>query len=92
MLPTAIPSALGPVPVELVDAIGDDGRRGEFDEEQRIIRIRRDLCPAMLWQTLGHEAAHVALFDAAIGDYLTEKQEEAVCNAFGTFYAIQHAE
>jgi hypothetical protein len=86
-LPESVPSALGPVPVSVVDSIHEDGRRGEFNEEQRTLSVRADLCESMQWQTLFHEFTHIALFDGAAHELLTEKQTEAVCNAVGTALA-----
>jgi hypothetical protein len=38
-------------------------------------------------QTLAHEMGHVALWDAGTTDILTSQQEEAVCNAMGSYLA-----
>jgi hypothetical protein len=86
-LPESVPSSLGPVPVTVVESIHEDGRRGELDEEQRRISVRGGQCDAMLWQTLFHECAHLALFDGAAHEMLTERQTEAVCNTVGTWLA-----
>jgi hypothetical protein len=86
-LPTTAPTLLGPVPVAVVDAIHEDGRRGEWDGMHRSIRVLSSLALPVQWQTLGHELAHAILDDSAAQHVLTERQTEIVCDAVGTWLA-----
>ena len=85
-LPSYVFTALGEVPVLLVDVIRHDGKEthdlGFADFHQRTITIRRDLAPAALFHTLFHEAAHFWIFDSGIK--LTERQEEMIADAYAT--------
>jgi hypothetical protein len=91
--PTPVYSALGPVPVVLVDSLRTgDGRSAlaGFHTILRTIYVRYDVAASrMLTQVLEHEKCHVALYDAGITVLLPSKLEDAVCDAIGTYQAAQ---
>lgn len=88
-LPKFVWSPLGLVEVIEIEGLADsktgEALCGQWENGSRVIRLRQGLQAVAAWQTLWHEWAHVVLHDA--GTSLTEKQEESVCNAFGSFGA-----
>jgi hypothetical protein len=63
----------------------DEGDFGEFMIQERFIKIRPKLPDNMAWATYWHEALHVACYDAGIVHDLTDKRQEAVCDAVATY-------
>jgi hypothetical protein len=86
--PTALPSILGPVVVELVDQVDDDNCCGSFHHDSRTIRVRRTMPPMVVRHTLYHEQMHLILNDAGISQTLTKKTEEAICDAYATYMVV----
>jgi hypothetical protein len=84
-LPKAVFSVLGNLPLKKTKDGLDDTDFGEFLFQERLVKIRPGLSPDMEWPTYWHEAAHVALYDAGVSHQLSEKQEEAICDAMGTY-------
>jgi hypothetical protein len=84
-LPRVLHSALGAIPVRMVEqpTAGEQKAWGTFDIEQRIIEIKSGMGDAATRQIFLHEAVHVALWDS--GCQLTGDQEEAVCTALASF-------
>lgn len=86
-MPTEVFSILGPVPVGLVPVIEYNecqlGRAHFFD---RTIQLKSGVHDTVLWQTLGHELMHFVLVDGGV-DCLSHRKCEAVCDAFGTWFA-----
>jgi hypothetical protein len=58
---------------------------GRHKSAARVIEVSSDLSSVEEWKTLWHEVGHLVLFDCGTTNLLTEKQEESVCDAFGTF-------
>lgn len=84
-LPKAIHGLRGPIPILQVKAPDEKkDNLGVFDEEKRHIEIKRSLTGDQKWVTLFHEAGHSALWDSGVKNMLTEKQQEAVCDAMAT--------
>jgi hypothetical protein len=87
-LPRTAFSLLGPVKVSLFSKKKADklGACGLYDYCARIIKIRPGMNRTSEWVTLWHESVHIALMDAGVhGNTLTKEQEEAVCDAVGTY-------
>ena len=81
-LPKTVTTPAGPwyghrVPI---DHDGKGETYGLCDWPSRTIRIRPNLRRTAAWLTLEHEWVHAVLYDAGV-DGLSEKVEEAVCNA-----------
>jgi hypothetical protein len=78
-------SPLGPVAVEVVEDLRDDGQVicGDYNIGTRCIRVRAGMHPATMWQTFYHEVCHMFLTDAGVK--LSKEQEEAVCDAYGSY-------
>jgi len=85
--PKEIPSLLGPVTVRLQEQVGDEAC-GEFHHDTRTIKIKSTLPESVVWHTLYHEQMHLILNDSGVGQILTKKQEEAVCDAYATFHDL----
>lgn len=88
-LPTYVFTALGEVPVTLVESIPDlHGKPshdlGYCDYHKRFILIRGDLNPATMWHTLAHETFHFVIFDSGIR--LSHNMEEMLCDAYATHF------
>lgn len=86
-LPSVIQTALGEVPVEMVaDLKDEDGDEclGIWNYGERKIKLRPGQLPVTLWQTLIHEKVHMWLSDSGVSVFLTEKQEEAICDALSS--------
>ncbi len=86
--PKEIPSLLGPVKVLLSDQIDGEDNCGEFHHDMRTIKIKNTLPDSVIWHTLYHEQMHLILNDSGVGQMLTKKQEEAVCDAYATFHDL----
>lgn len=86
-IPISVHSPIGPVPVEevpdLKDETGDDCL-GIWNYGERKIKLRPGQPPVTMWQTLIHEKVHMWLSDSGVSGFLTEKQEEAICDALST--------
>ncbi len=87
-LPAQVFSHLGPVPVHLAREIkGPEFVLGMCVYPTREVVILSDVHEMQRWQTLGHEIMHLCLWDAGAHQSLTAKQQEIVCDAFGTWFA-----
>lgn len=90
-VPSVVPSLLGPVSVKQgqnVDKmLRKDGLLGTYDGTERVIRVRNDMPEANVYQVLGHEMMHMILNDSGVSQLVGGKMEEAVCDAFGTWFA-----
>jgi hypothetical protein len=87
-LPKEVFSHLGPIPVAVVPRVKDKGNPwGMFWYGERRIDLLSKQTDASLLATLGHEMAHVALYDSGVEEGLAEDALEAICNAFGTYIA-----
>lgn len=88
----SVPSLLGPVPVlegrEVDDVLRRDGLLGTYNLADREIRVRSDIPDCSAYQVLGHEMMHMILGDSGISNLLAPKMEEALCDAFGTWFAV----
>lgn len=86
-IPSVVYSLIGSVPIELVpdlkDESGDDCL-GVWSYGERKIKLRPGQPPVTLWQTLIHEKVHMWLSDSGVGGFLSEKQEEAICDALSS--------
>jgi hypothetical protein len=91
ILPSAVPSLIGPVEViqstETNRLLDRAGECGNFRMDAREIRVHGKMPAAMQWQTLGHEMMHVILEDSGMKYVLEENHQEAVADAFGTWFA-----
>lgn len=84
-LPGSVWSALGPIPVRLVDGLKDDkgcDLYGYWDPTNREILIREGIHPTTAIVTAVHEWLHSALYDAGVK--LPTKVEESVCDCLST--------
>lgn len=82
-LPATLWSALGPVEVrETSDGLDDD--LGEWDAEQRIVRVRPGIHPKTSQHTLYHEWVHLLLWDAGLTVHFPPNLEELVCDTIAT--------
>ena len=84
-LPTEVSSLLGPVRVEMVEAVDDGDSCGEWHHTRRAIKIKKGLPDVVARHTLWHEIMHMILEDSGVAHGLTKKQEEAVCDAYATY-------
>lgn len=86
-IPSVVFSPIGPIPVEhvadLKDAAGDECL-GTWNYGERVIKLRPDQSHSALWQTLIHEKVHMWLSDSGVSGFLSEKQEEAVCDSLAS--------
>lgn len=82
-LPEFVFSAVGPIPVQLVEDLKDvqtgEPLFGYWDAYKRVIYVRAGMHPAASWQTLWHERTHADLGDCGVK--LTTQQEEIICEA-----------
>lgn len=86
-LPTTVRTALGEVPIEMVPDLKDeagDECLGIWNYGERKIKLRPGQPLVTLWQTLIHEKVHMWLSDSGVSGFLSEKQEEAICDALGS--------
>lgn len=86
-IPSSVHSALGPVPVEFVPNLKDQKGvdcLGTWNYNDRKLRLRPEQPAVVAWQTFFHEKVHMWLNDAGVTGFLSEKQEEAVCDALST--------
>jgi hypothetical protein len=84
-LPGSVWSALGPVPVVLVDGLKDDkgvDLYGYWDPTVREIKIRSGLHPTTALTTAVHEWLHCVIYDAGLN--LPDAIEEQVCDCVAT--------
>lgn len=85
-IPTKV-CATVPVTVVMVPNLKDqDGDEclGLWNYGERKIKLRPGQPPAVLWQTFYHEKVHMWLSDSGVSAFLTDKQEEAICDALST--------
>jgi Zn-dependent peptidase ImmA (M78 family) len=82
-LPASVPSAMGAIPVEIVEALklNDEALCGRFSWQKRLIQVEQKMTREAQWYTLYHEMVHVALSDSGVAQVLDERQTEAVCDA-----------
>jgi hypothetical protein len=89
-LPSSVPSLLGPVSVlqgpETDKLLNRTGNCGSFHMDSREIRVSRKMPECLQVQTLGHEIFHVVLEDSGMKNMLDEKLQEALADAFGTWF------
>lgn len=86
-LPRVVPSSLGPVPIVETDKPSEKVEAcGSFDSRTRVIRMDPSCTDVLQLVTLGHEMAHMALYDSGAANFLTSKITEAVCDAFGLWF------
>lgn len=86
-IPASVFTPIGQVPVELVPDLKDqDGDEclGTWNYGERKLRLRPGQSPAALWQTLFHEKVHMWLSDSGVSTFLTDKQEEAICDCLSS--------
>lgn len=90
-LPTSIPSALGPVPVKLVDRLGKKGNEnmGSYSARKREIKISRRASRLVQWQTLYHEWMHMVLIDVGLHNVLGDEQQEVLCDTIATARMVE---
>lgn len=86
-LPKEVFTVLGNIPLRRDPGSCPDDCRGVFDTEQRYVAIHQETSKETEWPTYWHEAAHVALDDSGCSQHLTSKQQEAICDAMGTYLA-----
>lgn len=89
-LPGAVHSFLGPVPVTTEDLDDPSSEYtgttlGEWRPHTRSIHIHDPQDTTEQWRSLMHEIVHLALHDSGQRQILSAKQEEAVCDALGTY-------
>ncbi len=85
-IPANVVGLSGAICVELCESIRARGTEywGEYDRSER--RIRLDRAAPLEWQTnrLYHEMAHATLDDSGLHNLLSEKVQEALCDAFAS--------
>lgn len=84
-------SILGPVPVKKDTKahrmMGEKNLLGQWNGIERVIRLRKNMPEATTRLTLGHEIMHMVLHDAGLTVLIPRKLEEAICDAFGAWFA-----
>lgn len=87
LLPTFLPSVLGPIPVLSKDNLmSTQSALGESDYIAREMSIQSGLHPDTAWQTFWHESFHFMLWDSGLSNMVTNKKlQEALCDSFGSF-------
>lgn len=83
-IPKTIEAPGGPVTVTIGTVSTGEKDMGCWDPDARAISIRTGIAPRMQWSTFYHEATHVALADSGLGHLLSDKQQEAICDAVAT--------
>lgn len=87
-LPAEVFSVLGPVPVtENPSLVEKREALGLASFRPRTIQVDQGSTRQAQWQYLWHEMVHYALWDAGVTNGLSHEQEEAVCDAVGTYMA-----
>jgi hypothetical protein len=88
IIPKALWSAFGPVSVAAGKSVQCNGRSalGSWDGWARTIKYRKGNDASAL-QAVLHEMIHLALWDAGAHNCLTDKQQELVCDAVGSYLA-----
>jgi hypothetical protein len=90
-LPKSIPSLLGPVHViqgpETDKLLNRANELGNFRMDTREIRVHTKMPECLQLSTLGHEVFHVIAEDAGLNQLLEPKMQEALSDAFGTWFA-----
>jgi hypothetical protein len=84
-LPKSVWSAVGPVPVVVVEGLKDEkgvDLFGCWDASAREIRIRAGIHPTTALTTAVHEWLHCVMYDAGIK--LPAAMEERVCDCLAT--------
>lgn len=85
-LPSDIFSVLGPIPVTERE-MHKDNLLGLAEFRPREISLDDGMSLETSWQVLGHEIMHFVLWDGGVTDVLAREVEEAICNAYGTYFA-----
>lgn len=89
-LPSHVPSVIGPVPVlhgRKTDLTLNRGSLlGAFSSGERTISIHSGCPDAVTMSVLGHEVMHLVLEDAGLGHLMDSKLQEAICDAYGTWF------
>lgn len=86
-LPKELFSVHGAVPLVRTDDGLDATDFAEFLFKERRVHMSPSIAKEMEWPTYWHEAIHVALYDAGTPHQLTDKKEEAICDAVATYLA-----
>jgi hypothetical protein len=85
-LPRSVWSALGPVPVTVVEGLKDEKGvelYGYWDATNRAIAVRAGLHPTTAMTTCVHEWVHCVIYDAG-GLGLSKRQEEQIADLLAT--------
>lgn len=83
-VPTGLYGVAGNWKVEETEK-GMEGLYGQQHAGERTIRVHPNQHQDSKVQTLGHELMHGILWDSGLHYLLTEKMQEALCDAFGTW-------
>lgn len=87
-IPEKFYSVIGPISItKRQDLLEKDEAYGLFGPSQRAIILDDSEGSSLehTWQTLWHEATHIALWDAGAHEDLKKDQEERVCHALSTY-------
>jgi hypothetical protein len=89
IVPSEMPSTLGPIPVKIVKRLKDSSGAlmGKFRGGAREILLQDGMPQRVTEQVLWHEWLHSVLLDTGVHQSLTEKQAEAVCDSVATSLA-----
>lgn len=86
-LPEVLHSSLGNLKVTYEENLDEGEDRGQALLVHRVLKVDPAMDERQQAQTFWHEAIHYALFDSGVHNVLQGKQEEAVCDAVGSFLA-----
>lgn len=82
-VPTGLYGIVGRVQVIERDI---DGLMGRFLGRDRLVEVHPNQSPEQKMQSLGHELMHVILWDSGLHYLIPSKVEEALCDAFGSWF------
>jgi Zn-dependent peptidase ImmA (M78 family) len=81
-LPKVVEGAGGPIEIQIVPEPNHEADNlGYHHQEKRLIEIRKSLRGDQRWMVLFHELAHVAFWDTGTHNHMSDKVEEAACDA-----------
>lgn len=60
---------------------------GQCRFDERVLRLRTDVHEVTQLQTFGHEVFHTILWDSGLANIVEKDQQEALCDAFGSWLA-----
>jgi spore coat protein CotH len=90
-IPAFMHSSIGKIPVyrdrKTDKKLDKNSLMGSFTTGERVIRVHSSARSELAMSILGHETMHSILSDSGVTNVLDSKQEEAVCDAFGTWLA-----